>query len=69
MSDKRRIIIIIVSVLSGTILSLLIFKVRKGTAGLNSQDYSTLITNFVFSLAIILGIGFLFLWRKKKDEE
>jgi hypothetical protein len=66
MSDRRRIIIITVSVLVGTMLSLLIFKVRKGDAGLTGEDYSMLITNLVFSLAIILGIGFLFLWKKKK---
>jgi len=65
-SDKRRIIIVIVSVVSGTFLSFLLFKSRKGDAGLSSQDYSTIITNFIFSLAIILGVGFMFLWKKKK---
>jgi hypothetical protein len=66
MSDRRRIIIILVSVIIGTTFSFLIFKARKGAAGLNDQDYSALLTNFVFSLAIILGIGFMFLWKKKK---
>lgn len=66
MSDNRRIFIILISVFAGTMLSLLIFKVRKGDAGLDNQDYSMLVTNFVFALAIILGIGFLFLWKKKK---
>lgn len=66
MSDNRRIFIILISVFVGTMLSLLIFKVRRGDAGLNNQDYSMLATNLFFSLAIILGIGFLFLWKKKK---
>ena len=70
MSDRRRIIIITVSVLIGTMLSLLIFKVRKGDAGLSGDDYSMLITNlentcFSYGGCIdgILGFDFLSLHR------
>ena len=65
MTNRRRVTIIIISVLAGTLLSVLLFKVKRG-GELSSQDVSTLITNLVFSLAIILGVGFLFIWNKKK---
>ena len=67
MSDKRRVVIIVCSVLGGTLLSLFLFKMRRGSQPLDDRDVNTLITNFVFSLAIILGIGFFFIWNKKKD--
>ncbi len=67
MSPRRRIIIVVLSVSAGTFLSFLLFKLRRGGGELNSQDTSMLVTNMVFSLGIILGIGFLFLWNKKKD--
>ena len=66
MSNKRRIIIITISVLAGTLLSVLMFKLRRGGT-LTSNDMSMLLTNLFFSLAIILGVGFLFIWNKKKD--
>ncbi|MEP7262917.1 MAG: hypothetical protein ABI772_00390 [Bacteroidota bacterium] len=69
MSNRRRIIIIMVSVISGTVLSFFIFKARKGPAGLTNDDYSTLITNFIFSLAIIVGVGLMFAWKKNKEEK
>jgi hypothetical protein len=67
MSNRRRIIIIVIAVITGTALSALIFATRSG-GKMSSSDLSTLLTNFVFSLAIILGIGFLFIWNKKKKE-
>ena len=67
MSPRRRIIIVILSVSAGSFLSYLLFKVRKGGAELSQQDTHTLITNLVFSVMIILGVGFAFLWKKKKD--
>lgn len=67
MSPRRRIIIVILSVSAGSFLSYLLFKVRKGGDELSQQDTHMLITNLVFSVAIILGVGFAFLWRKKKD--
>lgn len=67
MSPRRRIIIVILSVSAGSFLSYLLFKVRKGGAELSPQDTHMLLTNLVFSVAIILGVGFAFLWKKKKD--
>lgn len=67
MSPKRRVIIVLVSVTAGTILSYFLFRLRRGGEELTTQDTHMLITNMVFSLAIILGVGFLFLWRRKKD--
>ena len=67
MSPQRRIIIVILSVSAGSFLSYLLFKVRKGGAELSQQDTHMLITNLVFSVMIILGVGFAFLWKKKKD--
>jgi len=67
MSDKRRIIIIVISVITGSILSYFLYKLKRGGAELSSQDITSLATNFVFSLALIIGIGFMFLWNKKKD--
>ena len=67
MSPRRRIIIVVLSVTAGSFLSYLLFKVRKGGDDLSQQDTHMLITNLVFSVAIILGVGFAFLWRKKKD--
>jgi hypothetical protein len=67
MSNRRRVIIIVTSVFIGCILSFLVFKLRRGGGDLTSQDQGFLITNFTFSLAIILGVGYFFIWNKKKD--
>jgi len=67
MSPKRRVIIVLISVTAGTFLSYFLFRLRRGGEELTTQDTHMLITNMVFSLAIILGVGFLFLWRRKKD--
>ncbi len=56
-----------VSVTAGTFLSYFLFRMRRGGGELTVQDSHMLITNMVFSLAIILGVGFLFIWRRKKD--
>lgn len=49
------------------VLSYFIYKLKRGGQPLTQQDITTLGTNFVFSLAIIIGVGFIFLWNKKKD--
>lgn len=67
MSNRRRVTIIVISVLAGCILSFLVFKLRRGGGDLTPQDQGFLITNFTFSLAIILGVGYFFIWNKKKD--
>ena len=67
MTPRRRVSIVVISVLGGSILSYLLYKARRGGGDLTSQDTHTLLTNFIFSLGIILGVGFMFLWKKKKD--
>ena len=66
-SNKRRVTIIVISVLGGTLLSIGMFKLRRGGQALTTADKNTLIWNLALSLALILGIGFMFLWNKKKD--
>jgi hypothetical protein len=67
MSNRRRVIIIVISVLFGSVLSFFVYKLRRSGGDLTQEDVNFLITNFSFSLAIILGVGFFFLWNKKKD--
>jgi hypothetical protein len=67
MSPTRRVIIVLTSVIVGSILSYFLYVSRRGADGLSKEDYHMLITNMVFSVGIILGIGFAFIWRKKKD--
>jgi hypothetical protein len=67
MTNKRRVTIIVLSVLAGSILSFFMFKLRRGGGALTTDDQAMLITNFSFSIVIILGIGFFFIWNKKND--
>jgi len=67
MSPKRRVIIVLLSVSAGTVMSYFLFRLKRGGQELTQQDTHFLITNMVFSLLIILGVGFMFLWRKNKD--
>ncbi len=67
MSNKRRIIIIMLSVGAGTILSYFMIKLRRGGQELTVTDKNTLIWNLAISITLILGVGFMFLWHKKKD--
>ncbi len=67
MSNKRRIIIIMLSVGAGTILSYFMIKLRRGGQELTVTDKNTLIWNLAISITLILGVGFMFLWNKKKD--
>ena len=64
-SKKRRLIIIIISVTLGSLISLYIVKKRMGT--LNQQDYMQLGFNFLFAIAIVIGIGLLFQKMNKDD--
>jgi len=66
MSNNRRVTIILISVLFGTGLSYLVFKLKRGGTELTANDELTLWTNFGFSILLILAVGFLFIWRKKK---
>ncbi|HNQ13042.1 MAG TPA: hypothetical protein PKH65_02045 [Bacteroidia bacterium] len=68
MSNRRRIIIITISVLAGTLLSYFIIKMKRGGAELSQADQISIIGNFIISLAVILGIGFIILWNKNKND-
>ena len=56
-SGKRRVTIIIVSVLIGTVFAGLLVMSRKGT--LSPNDWGTIGINFLFALAIVFAIGIL----------
>ena len=56
-SGKRRITIIIISVVIGSSLAILLLLSRKGT--LTSRDWSTMGINFLFALVIVFAIGIL----------
>ncbi len=66
MSNRRRFIIIFISLTLGSILSILIVKKRMGT--LSPQSYMQLIINFIFAAAIVVGIALLFK-KMNKDEK
>lgn len=60
-------IIIAASVLMGTFLAALLVKSRMGT--LKPNDWFQLGFNFLFAVAIVIGIGMVFRAMKKKDEK
>jgi hypothetical protein len=62
--NRRRWIIVITSVLFGTLLSALLIQSRIGT--LSSEAWRQLGINFAFAVAIVVAIG-IFLGRKKKE--
>jgi len=64
MSTRRRVIIITLSVLFGTLLSAAMLFLKRG-GSLDSHDYFLLATNLSFSLVIIFAIGYFLVWRKK----
>ncbi len=57
LSNKRRIIIIVLSVITGSIFAGLLFLSRRGT--LTIREWTTLGINFLFALLIVFGIGIL----------
>ena len=65
MSNRRRLLIILISVSLGSILSIWIIKKRMGT--LSQDSYRQLIFNFIFAIAIVVGIGLLFKNMNKKS--
>ncbi len=67
MKDKRRLIIIVVSVLIGTMLSVLLVMGKKGR--IDSNDKFMLATNFVFGLAIVIAIGVVMKRMDNKKEK
>ena len=63
MSNRRRIILITVSVLFGSLLSAGMLYLKRGS--LEKDEYFLLATNLGFSLFIIFAIGYFLVWRKK----
>ena len=66
MSNRRRLTIILVSVLIGSLMSVYIVKKRMG--GLSREAYIQLGFNFFFAVAIVIGIGLIFNFNNKKDK-
>jgi hypothetical protein len=66
MSNRRRFMIILLSVSLGSLLSIWIVKKRIGA--LSPDAYWQLIFNFIFAIAIVVGIGILFK-RMNKDKD
>ena len=67
MSNRRRLTIILVSVLVGSLMSVYIVKKRMG--GLTRDAYIQLGFNFFFAVAIVIGIGLIFTFNNKKDKK
>lgn len=67
MSNRRRLTIIIASVLMGTFLASLLVKSRMGT--LKPNDWFQLGFNFLFAVAIVVGIGLVFRMMKKNNPD
>jgi hypothetical protein len=59
MSEKRRYILLAISVTVGTLLSLFIFKMKRGGA-LTSQDWLTLGSIFLISLVLLISLSIIF---------
>lgn len=67
-SNKRRLILILVSVSVGSLISFWIVKKRMGT--LRPDDYFSLGVNFFFAAALVVGLAiFLQKMNDKEDAE
>jgi MFS-type transporter involved in bile tolerance (Atg22 family) len=67
MTSKRRILLIFISVASGSLISVWIIKKRMGT--LTPDVYIQLGFNFIFAVAIVVGVALLLQFMNKKDKE
>lgn len=63
MTNKRRATLITISVLTGSLISGFILKMKYGE--LDSEKYLWLGTNLFMSVVLIAGIGWILIWRKK----
>ena len=61
-SNKRRYFLIIISVVVGSLISFWLVKKRVGT--LSPENYMQLALNFIFALAVVVGLA-IFFGRKK----
>jgi len=67
MSKSRRALIIIFSVAMGTFLAFLLIKSRMGT--LKPNDWFQLGFNFLFAIAIVIGVGLVLKKMREKDSK
>jgi hypothetical protein len=66
MNNRRRFTIILISVGLGSLISFYIVKKRLGS--LKHEDYVQLGINFLFAVAIVVGIALLFRNMNKKNQ-
>lgn len=67
MKSRRRIILIFLSVATGSLISLWIMKKRMGT--LSTNDYMQLGLNFLFATALVVGVSIFLAKMNKKDQQ
>lgn len=67
MKSKRRILLIILSVTTGSVISLWIMKKRMGN--LSAHDYSQIGLNFLFSAALVVGLAIFLQRMNDKDKK
>jgi hypothetical protein len=65
-SNRRRIFIVIISVTIGSLLSAWIMQKRMGK--LSQEDYMSLMFNFIFAAAIVVGL-MIFLGRMNRNDQ
>lgn len=65
-SNRRRIFIVIVSVTIGSLISAWIMQKRLGK--LSQEDYTSLMFNFIFAAAIVVGL-MIFLGRMNRNDQ
>lgn len=65
MDNKKRLTIIVLSVLFGTIISAWLFMFKRGGT-LTKSDLSSLVFNMFFALAIVVFIGVILNRKKEK---
>jgi len=65
MNSRRRAIIIFASVLMGTFLAFLLIRSRTGS--LKPNDWVQLGFNFLFAVAIVVGVGWILKMMRKDN--
>ena len=61
--DTRKILLIVISVMGGTVLSAFLFMKTRGNLG--PEELKSLAFNMFFAFAIVIGIGLFFSLKKK----
>ncbi|MBA3284241.1 MAG: hypothetical protein H0U27_04180 [Nitrosopumilus sp.] len=60
--DTRKILLVIISVMGGTVLSAFLFMKTRGNLG--PDELKSLAFNMFFAFAIVIGIGLMFARKK-----